>query len=108
MLKAHGIPSVNNYNYKEDLWWSSNDTKISSQKLFMLATNSFKDIVKSLSIRTISEDEEGDFLVKVVTETARMGNSITEQRHRKYGRCYTYYPPQSQQRLGIYYIKIQL
>lgn len=74
----------------------------------MLATNSFKNIVKSLSIRTISEDDEGDFLVKVVTETARMGNSITEQRHRKYGRCFTYYPPRSQQQLGIYYMKIQL
>lgn len=107
-FQTHGIASVSNYNYKDGLTWTSNDTNISSQELFMLATNSFEDIVQSLFIRTISEDDAGDFSVKVVSEVARMGSALTEQRHRKYGRCYTYYPPPTQQRLGIYYIKAQL
>ena len=107
-FQSHGIAAVSNYNYKDDLTWTSNDKNISSQDLFMLATNSFEDIVQSLFIRTISEDEEGDFSVKVLSEAARMGNSLTEQRHRKYGRCYTYYPHPTQQRLGIYYVKAQL
>jgi hypothetical protein len=99
--------SIDNYNYKNNLNWTSNDTNIKSQELFLLSTYSFHEIVKSVSVRTISEDENGDFS-HIVADVAEMGNSVNEQRHRKYGRCYTFYPSSTKQQLGIYYIKLQL
>ena len=105
-LQAHGIMSIDNYNYKENLNWTSNDTQVSPQELFESATFSFKEIVRSLSIRTISEDTDGTFYQ--TADPIEFASSIIEQRHRKFGRCYTFYPKMSQQKLGIYYVKVEL
>ena len=105
-LQVHGISTVDNYNYKNNLNWTSNDTTVSKHQLFNAATYSFNEIVESVSVRTILEDENGDFLIKV--DMNEVHGSITEQRHRRYGRCYTYHPEQSVEELGIYYVKVQL
>ncbi len=36
--KSHGIPSKNRYNLKHNLTWSSNQTGVTEQQLFKLAT----------------------------------------------------------------------
>ena len=33
---------------------------------------------------------------------------LTEQRHRKFGRCYTFHPAKWLGELGVYYIKLKL
>ena len=93
--------------------WTSNDTHVNSQALFDAATFSFREIVKSLSVRTISEDDDKVhfriFPKKVKANgTNEIDSPFVEQRHRKYGRCYTFYPENDLQKLGIYYIDIEL
>ena len=105
-IKANGIPSTKNYNYKKNLRWTSNDTRISRQQLFLDATYSFKQIVKQLTIRTIFDDAFGSNTFKLDLNNTQ--GTITEQRHRKFGRCYTFHPEKKIRDLGIYYIKTNL
>ena len=56
VLQFHGIPSVKRYNYKTSLNWSSNYSETSESKLFDLATYSFGELVKSVSIRYFKAD----------------------------------------------------
>ena len=79
---------------------------ISSHELFKQATYSFRDIVKSISIRTIFEDELEESNNRV--DLSVVSGSVIEQRHRLFGRCYTYCPEQSIRDLGVYYLKIKL
>jgi hypothetical protein len=88
------------------LSWTSNDTNTSDQKLFNEATLSLKEIVKRLQIRTIFADKHNSH--SFVVDLDILHNSITEQRHRKFGRCYTYHPEKKMRDLGIYYIKAEL
>ena len=108
IFKANGILSVDKYNdlRKGSLNWSSNNTEITSNQLFNDATYSFSEIVKSLSVRTIFEDANKEFKFRVDINETR--GSIVEQRHRGFGRCYTYCPETSVKNLGVYYIKIKL
>ena len=105
-FKEHGIASIKRYNYKENLNWTSNNTDISPQQLFLNATYSLTDIVKKIDLRFLKSDEKGMFTEKLNLQ--KSNNLIQEQRHRKFGRCYTLSPDSRMRRLGIYYIKIQL
>ena len=76
------------------------------QQLFIEATYPFKEIVKSISIRCMQQSENIGFFHKL--DFTRTQNWITEQRHRKFGRCYTFHPETHFRNMGIYYIKLEL
>ena len=109
LQKENGISSVDHYNdlRKNNLNWTSNDTSISSHELFNMATYSFDDIVKSIKARTIYEDDKGDLNLTALGMDEKQ-NSVVEQRHRRFGRCYTYCPETPLKELGIYYLSIIL
>ena len=86
--------------------WSSNDTDISNKDLFGFSTFAFNEIVKKIRVRTILENENNEFWHKL--GKTDLETSINEKRHRKYGRCYTYYPDASLLKLGVYYIEFYL
>ena len=65
-----------------------------------------KEIVKKIRVRTILENENGEFWHKI--GEIDLETSINEKRHRKYGRCYTYYPDASLLKLGVYYMEFYL
>ena len=68
-----------------------------------------KEIVKSINVRYIKADENRQFSNKLEIDIGtNHSNWFTEQRHRKFGRCYTTYPDKKSQHLGIYYIKFKL
>ena len=100
--------SVDNYNdlRKGSLNWTSNNTNTTNNQLFNDATYSFSEIIKSLNVRTIFEDANKEFIFRVDINETR--GSIVEQRHRSFGRCYTYCPETFLKNLGVYYIKIKL
>ena len=105
-IQSNGIMSVRKYNFKYDLNWTSNNSEITKQHLFAKATFKLSEIVKKLKIRTIGADNSKSYSFEVDLSTAN--NSFTEQRHRKFGRCYSYYPEHHFRELGIYYITIVL
>ena len=107
--QENGISSVEHYNdFRKNgtLKWSSDNKTVSDSELFKEATYSFGEIVKSISVRSILEDEKGEIhetlAVNVLTK------SVIEQRHRAFGRCYTYCPHKHMRDTGIYYLKIRL
>ena len=106
LKQANGISSIKRYNYKTNLNWTSNNTLLSRQQLFYKVTYSFQEIIKSISIRYMTKDEKGEFFRNLGLNEIR--NLITEQRHRGFGRCYTFYPETYMRNLGIYYIKLAL
>ena len=109
LQKENGILSIDHYNdlRKHNLNWTSNDTSMSSHELFNMATYSFDDIVKSINARTVYEDDNGDFKLTAL-DMDETHNSVVEQRHRRFGRCYTYCPETPLKELGIYYLSIIL
>ena len=106
MFQRNGIASIKKYNYKTNLNWSSNDSGVTQQQLFLEATYNLDEIAKKIQIRLIRSDENGTFLKSL--DLFNSQKWITEQRHRKFGRCYTMYPDDFTRSLGIYYIKFQL
>ena len=62
--------------------------------------------MKRLKIRTIFADQYGTYSFDVDLKTIH--GSIIEQRHRMFGRCYTYQPEEAIRKLGIYYINAEL
>ena len=109
LRKENGISSTDHYNdlRTTNLNWTSNDTNISRHELFNMATYSFDDIVKSINARTVYEDDNGDFKLTAL-DMDETHNSVVEQRHRRFGRCYTYCPETPLKELGIYYLSIIL
>ena len=106
LFQRNGIASTKKYNYKTNLNWSSNDSGVTQQQLFLEATYNLDEIAKKIQIRLIRSDENGTFLKSL--DLFNSQKWITEQRHRKFGRCYTMYPDDFTRSLGIYYIKLQL
>ena len=104
--QSNGIPSMENYNLKYNLNWTSNDTEISKQQLFNDATYSLEEIVKRIKVRTIFDDIHGTHTFEV--DLNKIQDTITEQRHRAFGRCYTYHPEERMRKLGIYFINAEL
>ena len=98
---------------KANLNWTSNDTMTSRQDLFTQATYSFGEIVESINIRNIfwdsqKWDSKTGWWYLYGEEMDVMHGSVIEQRHRRYGRCYTYSPDESVKDLGIYYVSMKL
>ena len=75
-------------------------------KIESRATFSLKEIAESIYVRYIRADINGKTSEKLkIVDNHKW---VTEQRHRKFGRCYTIYPDENVRQLGIYYIKIKL
>ena len=108
LFQEHGILSVKNYNdgRKKTLTWVSNDTSVDQQKLFKEATYNLTEIVKRIFVRYIQADKNGKTQTNIDFEDNL--DSIKEQRHRKFGRCYTFHPEKDIRNLGVYYIRTYL
>ena len=106
LFQRNGIASIKKYNYKTNLNWSSNDSGVTQQQLFLEATYNLDEIAKKIQIRFIRADANGTFQTSL--DLIDSQSWITEQRHRKFGRCYTIYPDDFTRSLGIYYIKFEL
>jgi hypothetical protein len=105
-FQSHGIASVKNYNYKINLNWTSNNTLISRQKLFIDTTYSLNELVRKIRIRHLDADKHGKFSeILVLDEKAKW---ISENYHRSFGRCYTFYPDENMRNLGIYFMVLEL
>ena len=116
----HGIDSIDNYNaVNRNLTWSSKNNKVSQQKLFLDATYDLEDIVGEIVIRFIKSADRNRMPWKAwkvfpgnnmawTAMNATEELDIVEQRHRKFGRCYTYHPDTTMKELGIYYIRWKL
>ncbi|XP_059079351.1 uncharacterized protein LOC131877632 isoform X2 [Tigriopus californicus] len=102
-LQTHGIESVKKYNYKRDLVWSSNQSGITPRELFDQATLDLDELIYYFNIRTFGPNHQGN----VAQKLNRTDNSIVTQYHRKFGRCFTWYPSNEVKSLGIYYITIR-
>ena len=86
--------------------WTSNNTDVTPQQLFLDATYSLTDMVKKIDLRFVRTDENGN--VWQTLDVQKSQNLFQEQRHRKFGRCHTLSPDSRMRGLGIYYIKLQL
>ena len=89
-----------------NLNWTSSITNVSQQTLFHDATYSLTELVTRLKVRTIFADVHGSYTF--VPDLSLKHESITEQRHRMYGRCYTYLPERDIRDIGVYYINAVL
>ena len=67
----------------------------------------FKDIVTSFTIRTVKTNENGKYSTHL-NFTPALPQSMKEQRHRGFGKCYTFIARNDTKELGVYYIKIKL
>ena len=105
-IKENGIESIKNYNYKYNLTWTSNNTQLTPQQLFLDATYSLSDLVKAIKIRHLDADTNGSFVELLKLEES--ASWVTQQYHRAFGRCYTLYPEKYTRDLGIYYIALEL
>ena len=105
-FQKNGIASPDNYHtVGKILRWSSNDSSISPEKLFDEITQSVTDIVSQIDIRMFKQNNEGS---DAVTITNINGLDWKEQRHRRFGKCYTFRPDKEIRDRGIYYIKFEL
>ena len=87
--------------------WSSNRKNTSNQQLFLEATYDVKEIIESFCIRFIRSDSDGNMKISLNIDELKT-HFVTEIRHRKFGRCYSFHPHERLKNLGIYYIKMKL
>ena len=64
VLKENGIASIDRYNNKYNLTWSSNDPSISNEQLFNMVTYDVEEIVESVKIRLLEVDVCNTIAVK--------------------------------------------
>ena len=79
---------------------------LSRQELFKDATYSLNELVRKVKVRHLDANDEGQFSETLVLE--ENAKWVSEQYHRKFGRCYTFYPAENTKDLGIYYIVLEL
>ena len=84
----------------------SNNTQLTPQQLFLDATYSLAELVKTIKIRHLDADTNGSFVESLKIEES--ASWVTQQYHRAFGRCYTLYPEKYTRDLGIYYIALEL
>ena len=65
-----------------------------------------KDIVNTVEIRYLHADKHG--MEATILDLKSLKGSIKEQRHRDFGRCYTFTPDVRAQKLGIGSIRTTL
>ena len=80
---------------------------VNQQQLFMDATYNLTGIVKRIKIRYIRADKDGIMSIENLDLKNNL-DSFKEQRHRSFGRCYTFYPRKSIRDLGVYYAEFYL
>ncbi len=106
LIQEHGIPSISDYNDKSgNLTWTSS-ASIPERELFDLATYRVDDIFGQIMIRFFRTDADGAIYTFISTDSS--DPSVEEQRHRKFGKCYTLHPEPSILKLGVYYVKLRL
>ena len=86
--------------------WTSNDTSIDPQELFLLATYNVSEIVNKIDIRFFHADPNGNIDATINSED--IINFVQEQRHRNLGRCYTFRPDSDMRKRGVDSIRISL
>ena len=93
-----------------NLNWTSNDANVSQQMLFDLVTQRYDEIVSKFKIRFNHADETGRSSIEFSVEDNKNEAyfNVTEQRHRKFGKCYSVHPSKKYRLLGIYYIVFTL
>ena len=62
------------------------------------------DLMEKVEINFFRKSPEGLSSIELKLDSSEL--SVTEQRHRLFGRCYTIYPEKWIRDLGIHYIKI--
>ena len=97
--------SVEDY-IKRNLTWCSKTANISQQKLFIDATYEVEEIIEEIKMRFMHSNHDSNIFTKL--KHFKKNPYIEEQRHRKFGRCYTFHPDTRMQQLGIYYITLKL
>ena len=87
--------------------WKSNNTNVTEQDIYNQAAYKFKDIVASFRVRSVKTNKKGEYST-YLNFTRTLPPTIKEQRHRGFGKCYTYLAPNDTKELGVYYIMIKL
>jgi len=108
---VHGIGSVERYNFKTNLTWSSKLDNVTETELFDAVTQRFEDLINSTLIRFFKADKNGKFIVDLKHDSKDeifRHLEITTQYHRKFGKCYSIRPVKEYRELGIYYIKFMM
>ena len=111
-LQKNGIPSIGHYSSSKVKNWTSNDTGVTPQQLFLDATYSFNERIRGIKVRyLVSNHTTGsisEWLNINELNSGQESDLVTEQRHRTLGRCYTLQLDESRLRRGVYYVKIKL
>ena len=83
---------------------------VTEQMLFELITHDYEEIVSSHLIRFFHEDERGKSSITFTPKdnVNQTHLTVNEQRHRKFGKCYSVHPSTKYRFLGIYYVKFTL
>ena len=83
---------------------------VTEQMLFKLITHEYDEIVNKTLIRFFHEDENGKASISFSPDdnVNQTHLTVNEQRHRKFGKCYSVHPSKKYRLLGIYYIKFTL
>ena len=101
--------TFNSYNdaRKNNVTWSSNNASLTDQELFKDVTYEFDEIVKRIYVRFIRQNKTNGE-TKISNLQDDIEGSVKEQRHRSFGRCYTFHPRREIRDQGVYYIKYWL
>ena len=90
--------------------WISNDSKVSPQDLFEMATYGFWEMVHDLRIRFFQSDSMGKTSYNIDENNWAAFDKrileVIEQRHPRFGKCWTISFPTVWAEYGRYYIKI--
>ena len=86
--------------------WTSNDTSVDPQELFLLATYNVSEIVNKIEVRFNHADNNGNKGATINSED--IIDSVQEQRHNHLGRCYTFRPHSDMRTLGVDSIRTYL
>ena len=108
LLQKHGFADYQQYTLEEveNLKWTSNDSSLTPHDLFRKVTYELQDIVNTVEIRYLHADKHGT--EATILDLKALKGSIQEQRHRDFGRCYTFTPDVRAQKLGIGSIRTTL
>ena len=74
--------------------------------MFKLATYNLTEIVEKIYVRFITAKDDGK--TNVWLQLDEESHSVKEQRHRGFGRCYTFHPEKYIRDLEVYYTKMYL
>ena len=107
-MQTHGYPSIRYYYWGKSkiIHWTSNDSLVDPQQLYLMATYNFSEIVKKIEIYHQRPDNYGNRITLI--DLRHLVHSVKEKRVRHLGRCYTFLPKPNILKLGVNYITAQL